>query len=294
MKFSELFPILKTTFNNWNRHDAPRLGASLAFYTILSLSPLIILAIAVAGVVFSHTSAQTQIVAEVRSTIGPEGAQAVQTLLANVKQPAAGILGSLLGLASLLFGASGVFGELRSALNLIWDVSPDQSAGVMGIVRDRVFSFSMVLSIGFLLMVSLILSTALAAMGKFFSDFLPLPASVLLVFSFLVSFFGIAALFALIFRFVPAAPVTFRNVWPGAVATAFFFTIGKILIALYLGKSSVGSPYGAAGSVIVVIVWVYYSAQIFFFGAEFTHAYAHRHLHAAKEGADVASHSAAA
>ena len=293
MRFNELLPILKTTFSNWNTHNAPRLGAALAFYTILSLSPLILLAIALAGLAFSPATAQAHIVNEVQTMIGAEGAKAVETMLANAHKPAAGLLGSVLGLLSLLFGASGVFGELRSALNLIWDVQPDESAGVLGMLRERVFSFGMVLSIGFLLMVSLIMSAGLAAVGKFFGGLLPLPASVLMVFNFLVSFVGIAALFALIFRFVPAAKVRFRDMWPGALVTALLFTIGKTLIGLYLGKSSVGSPYGAAGSVIVVIVWVYYSAQIFFFGAEFTHAYASRHLPAA-QGDSAPARSAAA
>lgn len=294
MRLNRLFPILKTTFSNWNAHNAPRLGAALAFYTILSLSPLIILTIGLAGLAFSRSTAQAHIVTDVQGMIGVEGAKAVQTMLANSQRPAAGILGSILGLLSLFFGASGVFGELRSALNMIWDVQPDESAGILGLLRERIFSFGMVLSIGFLLMVSLVFSTVLAAMGKFFGSLLPLPASVLMIFNFLVSFVGIAALFALIFRFVPAAKVEFRKVWPGALATALLFTLGKTLIGLYLGKSSVGSPYGAAGSVIIVIVWVYYSAQIFFFGAEFTHAYASTHSPAREGDARTTSHSAAA
>jgi membrane protein len=278
MRIHELLFTLKTTFSSWNDHNAPRLGAALAFYTILSLSPLVILTITVAALLFSRSAAQDHIVADVQSIIGTDGAKAVQTMLANTHRPAAGIISSTLGLLSLLFGASGVFSELRAALNTIWEVQPDEgNSGIMGLLRDRVFSFGMVLSIGFLLMVSLILSAVLAAIGKFFGGLLPLPASVLGVVNFLVSFLGIAALFALIFRFVPAIKLPFRCVWPGAIATALFFTLGKSLIGLYLGKSGVGSPYGAAGSVIVVIVWVYYSAQLFYFGAEFTHAYAARH-----------------
>jgi membrane protein len=294
MRFHELLPILKTTFSNWNTHNAPRLGAALAFYTILSLSPLIILAITLAGLLFTRSAAQAHIVTEVQTMIGADGAKAIQTMLANTHRPAAGFVSNALGLLSLLFGASGVFSELRSALNTIWEVQPDESSGLIGLLRERIFSFGMVLSIGFLLMVSLILSTVLAAIGKFFGGLLPLPASVLIVFNFLVSFFGIAALFALIFRFVPAIKLPFRYVWPGAIATALFFSLGKTLIALYLGKSSVGSPYGAAGSVIVVIVWVYYSAQIFYFGAEFTHAYAGRHHPAARTGPGSKSRIAAA
>ena len=295
MRFHELLCTLKTTFSNWNDHNAPRLGAALAFYTILSLSPLIILTITLAALLFSRSTAQTHIVADVQSIIGTDGAQAVQTMLANTHRPAAGIISNTLGLVSLLFGASGVFSELRAALNMIWEVQPGESnSGIMGFLRERVFSFGMVLSIGFLLMVSLILSAVLAAIGKFFGGLLPLPASVLSVVNFLVSFLGIVALFALIFRFVPAIKLPFRYVWPGAVATALFFTLGKTLIGLYLGKASVGSPYGAAGSVIVVIVWVYYSAQLFYFGAEFTHAYATRRHPPTKTSARTKSHIAAA
>ena len=274
MRAKELLPILKTTFTAWNRHEAPRLGAALAFYTILSLSPLVILVVALAGLIFSRSTAQAHILSQIQGMIGPIGGKAVESMLTNSQKPAAGILGTIVGLLSLLFGASGVFAELRSALNLIWEVKPEETSGIVGLLRERFFSFGMVLSIGFLLLVSLVLSTVLAAVGKFFGGLLPIPSPVLTVFNFLISYIGVAVLFGLIFRFVPEAKVRWQNIWLGALVTAMFFTIGKTLIGLYLGKSSVGSAYGAAGSVIVVIVWVYYSAQIFFFGAEFTHAYA--------------------
>ena len=276
---SRFVATIKTTFARWNEHNAPRMGAALSFYTILSLSPLLVLVVAAAGFIFSRTSAQAQIISEVQGMIGSKGADAVAAMLANTQKPAAGILGTIIGILSLLFGASGVFTELRSALNTIWEVpAGEMPSGVMGMLRERFFSFGMVLSIGFLLMVSLVLSTAIAAMGKFFGGFLPLPAPFLSAMNFLVSFIGIAVLFALIFKFVPAAKVRWNDVWLGSLVTALFFTIGKLLIALYLGKTSVGSPYGAAGSVIVIIVWVYYSAQLFFLGAEFTHASATHHL----------------
>jgi membrane protein len=278
MRAKDVLSILKTTFAAWNKHEAPRLGASLAFYTILSLSPLVIIVVALGGFIFSRSTAQTHILSEVQGMIGPDGGKAVASMLANAQKPAAGILGTIVGLLSLLFGASGVFTELRSALNLIWEVKPEATAGVMALLRERFFSFGMVLSIGFLLLVSLVVSTVLAAVGKFFGGLLPIPSPVLAVFNFLISYIGVAVLFALIFKFVPEAKVQWNNVWLGACVTAIFFTIGKTLIGLYLGKSSIGSTYGAAGSVIVVIVWVYYSAQIFFFGAEFTHAYAGHEL----------------
>ena len=213
--------------------------------------------------------------------IGPDGAKAIGVMLTSAHRPASGLLGTALGLASLCFGASGVFGELRAALNTIWDVPAANSSGIVTLLRERFFSFGMVLSIGFLLMVSLVASATLAALGKYFAGFLPLPEAVLTVFNFAVSFVGIAVLFGLIFRFVPAAPleaIRWKNIWLGSLMTALFFTAGKTLIGLYLGKASVGSSYGAAGSVIVLIVWVYYSAQLFYFGAEFTHAYSAHQL----------------
>jgi membrane protein len=294
MSTKDFLWILKTTFAAWNRHEAPRLGASLAFYTILSLSPLVIIVVALAGLIFSRSTAQAHILSQVQAMIGPDGGKAVESMLANARKPAAGILGTIVGLASLLFGASGVFTELRSALNLIWEVNPEATSGVLGLLRERFFSFGMVLSIGFLLLVSLVVSTFLAAVGKFFGGILPIPTPVLAVLNFLISYIGVAVLFGLILRFVPEAKVRWQNVWLGALMTAMFFTIGKTLIGLYLGKSSVGSTYGAAGSVIVVIVWVYYSAQIFFFGAEFTHAYTEHQSPGAPAGSDVVDHSNAA
>jgi membrane protein len=284
MSAKTLFQILKTTFASWNRHEAPRLGAALAFYTILSLSPLVIIILALAGLIFSRSTAQAHILSQVQGMIGPDGGKAVESMLANAQRPAAGILGTIIGLLSLLFGASGVFTELRSALNLIWEVTPEKTSGVVGLLRERFFSFGMVLSIGFLLLVSLVVSTVLAAIGKFFGGLLPVPSPLVAVFNFFLSYLGVAVLFGLIFRLVPEAKVRWRNVWLGALVTALFFSIGKTLIGLYLGKSSVGSAYGAAGSVIVVIVWVYYSAQIFFFGAEFTHAYTERRSPGAQAG----------
>jgi membrane protein len=276
MSAKTLFQILQATFASWNRHEAPRLGAALAFYTILSLSPLVIIVLALAGLIFNRSTAQAHILSQVQGMIGPDGGKAVESMLASAQRPAAGILGTIVGLLSLLFGASGVFTELRSALNLIWEVTPEKTSGVVRLLRERFFSFGMVLSIGFLLLVSLVVSTILAAIGKFFGGLLPVPSPVVAVLNFFLSYLGVAVLFGLIFRLVPEAKVRWRNVWLGALVTALFFSIGKTLIGLYLGKSSVGSAYGAAGSVIVVIVWVYYSAQIFFFGAEFTHAYTER------------------
>jgi membrane protein len=187
MRAKELLSILKTTFGAWNRHEAPRLGAALAFYTILSLSPLIILVVALAGLIFSRSTTQAHILSQVQGMIGPVGGKAVESMLVNSQKPAAGILGTVVGLLSLLFGASGVFTELRSALNLIWEVKlEEQTSGIVGLLRERFFSFGMVLSIGFLLLVSLVVSTVLAALGKFFGGLLPIPPSVLTLFNLLI------------------------------------------------------------------------------------------------------------
>ncbi len=248
MSTKDVFSILKKTIAAWNRHEAPRLGAALAFYTILSLSPLVIIVVALAGLIFSRSTAQAHMLGDVQGMIGPEGGKAVASMLANAQRPAAGILGSVFGLASLLFGASGVFTELRSALNLIWGVKPEQTSGIIALVRERFFSFGMVLSIGFLLLVSLVVNTVLAAVGKFFGGLLPLPAPIIAILNFCISYIGITLLFGLIFKFVPETKVHWKHVWPGALVTSMFFTIGKTLIGLYLGKSSIASAYGAAGS----------------------------------------------
>ncbi|MDQ6678718.1 MAG: YihY/virulence factor BrkB family protein [Acidobacteriota bacterium] len=263
--------MLRKTYTDWDADEAPRMGASLAFYTILSLSPLVILTVAIVALAFGQSNAQQQILDQVQGVVGTDGSKAVRDMLDHAQKPSSSITASAIALFTLFFGASGVFGELRFALNKIWEAKPKDASGFMGMVRQRFFSFGMVLAIGFLLMVSLVLSAGLAAAGKFAGGLLPLPGPVLQAVNFLISFLGIAVLFMLIFKYVPETKVAWRDVWVGGLVTALFFTVGKFLIGLYLGKAGVGSAYGAAGSLIVVIVWVYYSAQIFFFGAEFTH-----------------------
>ncbi len=268
---------LKDTYAKWSEHQAPRLGASVAFYSILSFAPLLILITAVIALVFGHESAQGALVNEARQVIGDRGADTVQTLLKNAQKPASGVFASIVAFITLLFGASGVFTELQDALNLMWDVKAKTGSGFMGTIRQRLFSFGMVLSIGFLLLVSLLLSAGLAYLGHSFGQFVPMPPIILQAINFVVSFVAVAVLFALMFKYVPAVKISWRNVFVGAIGTALLFTIGKQLLGLYLGKASVGSTYGAAGSLVAVVVWIYYSAQIFFFGAEFTRVYAEAH-----------------
>jgi membrane protein len=198
----------------------------------------------------------------------------VKSLLSSAQKPSSGLMASIVAFVTLLLGASGVFSELRDALNIIWDAEPKNETGFLGMIKQKLFSFGMVLSVGFLLLVSLIISAGLALLGKFFNQLLPLPPSVFEVVNFAISFAVISVLFALLFKFVPARAISWRDVRVGAIGTATLFTIGKFLVGFYLGKASVGSAYGAAGSLVAVVVWVYYSAQIFFFGAEFTRVHA--------------------
>lgn len=272
--FKNLISLFKVSFQNWNKHNATRLGAALAFYTIVSISPLVVLAVAIVSFAFSQSTAQGHLLDEVQSLVGYQGRVSVQNLLEHGQKFSSGLTASVVGVITLLLGASGVFQELRSDLNEIWDVSPQASSGWRAMLRERVFSFGLVLSVGFVLMVSLLVSTALAAVSKFVSQVLPLPPFVFEVLNFLISFAGIALLFAAIFRYVPACRVDWRDVRVGATVTAIMFVIGKTLLGIYLGMSTTASSYGAAGSLVVLVIWVYYSAQIFYLGAEFTHAHA--------------------
>jgi len=269
--------LIKETGNDWLDDKAPRLAASLALYTLMSLAPLLILAVAVAGLVFGEDAARGQIAHQLSGVLGAQGALAVQSILANAKTPSSGVLGTVVGLALALFGASGVFGELQGTLNAIWDVDTKPGRGVWGFVRDRFFSFTLVLGVAFLLLVSLALSAALAAVGAYFSQSLPGGSTVWQILNSLISLGVTTLLFALIYKVVPDVKIRWRDVWIGALVTAGLFTLGKLGIALYVSRSTVASPFGAAGSVVALVVWVYYSAQILFFGAELTQVYARRH-----------------
>jgi membrane protein len=271
---SKAWRLAKETGQDFVDDNATRLAAALAYYTLLSLAPLVVLALAIAGLAFDPESTRDQLGSELGAVVGPSGAEAVRAIVENAKTPSAGILSSALGIIVLLFGASGVFGELQGALNTIWEVAPKPGRGIAGTIRDRLFSFAMVMGVAFLLLVSLVLSAALAAVGRFLESSLPGGEALWQVLNFLLSFGVVSALFAVTFKVVPDVEMKWRDVWIGAVVTAFLFTLGKSLIALYLGKSSVASAYGAAGSLVLLVVWVYYSSLILFAGAEFTQVYA--------------------
>jgi membrane protein len=266
--------IVKQAFADWRQDNAGRLGAALSYYTLFSLAPLLIVAIALAGFFFGREAAQGQIVAQIQGLVGDAGARAVQGMIENSRQPAAGLLATIIGVVTLLLGATGAFAELKGALNVVWDVE-DEGGGLLALLRGRLWAFAMVLAVGFLLMVSLLISAAVAAADGFL-EWIGIPSAQVQLLNASSSFLVITVLFALLFKFLPDTEVAWRDVWLGALITSALFTVGKLLIGLYLGRSSVASAYGAAGSVVVLILWVYYAAQIFFFGAEVTQAYAHR------------------
>jgi membrane protein len=269
-----LWNLVKDTAGEWSQDQAPRLGAALAYYATFSLAPLLIIAVAISGLVFGHEAAAGQIVEQIQDLVGQDAATTIQTMIEKSNQPATGIIASVIGIIALLFGASGVFGELQQSLNAIWDIEPKPKRGLWAAVKDRFFSFSMVLGTGFLLLVSLVISAALTAIGNIVMGMMPGWQVVTQIINFMISFGVITILFALIFKYVPDAEIAWADVWIGAAVTALLFTIGKALISLYIGYSSLSSTYGAAASLAVILLWVYYSAQILFFGAEFTQVYA--------------------
>lgn len=279
MQIKQLVEIVKDTGKDWSADNATRLAASLAYYTVLSIAPMLVLAVSVAGLVYGEDAARGQIAEQISGVVGAQAGEAIQTVLSHARAPEEGILSSLVGIVVLLFGASGVFGELQASLNEIWKVAPKPGRGFWGMVQQRFFSFAMVLGVAFLLLVSLLLSALIAGLGGAFSRALPGGSLVWEVFNFLFSLGVITGLFALIFKVLPDAEVGWRDVWMGALVTALLFTVGKFGLGMYLGRASVASPYGAAGSFIVFVIWVYYAAQILFMGAEFTQVFARHRGH---------------
>jgi membrane protein len=265
--------ILKDTGVEWYDDGAPRLAASLAYYTLLSTAPLCILTVSIVGFFFGAEAARGQLADRMVEVTGPEAAAAIQGVIQNAHQSDAGVVSTVAGLLLLLVGASGAFGELQTALNLMWGVKPKPGRGVYGFVRDRFLSFTMVLGVAFILLVSLVISAALAALGRVLSSSLPGGEFLWQGVNFLFSFAVITGLFAMIFKVIPDADIRWRDVGVGAAVTALLFTVGKLLLGLYLGKSTVASTYGAAGSIVAFVVWVYYASQILFVGAEFTQVY---------------------
>jgi membrane protein len=276
MHLKQIWDLIRKSVAAWVDDYAPSMGAALAYYTLFSLAPLLIIAIAVAGLVFGQEAARGEIVAQIQGLIGREGAIAVQGLLKSANAPAQDIFATVVSIITLVIGATTVFGELQSDLDRIWRVpAPAKVSGIWTLLRSRLLSFGLVLGLGFLLLVSLVVSAAIAAFGKWSYGFFEGREAYLHALNFSVSFAITTFLFALIYKLMPRASVAWRDVWVGAAVTSLLFEIGKLLIGLYLGTTSVASGFGAAGSLVVLLVWVYFSAQVFLLGAEFTWVYSH-------------------
>jgi len=278
LNLGEGWSLLKESLQAWSDDYAPSMGAALSYYTLFSIAPLLLIAISVAGLVFGPDAARGEIFGQLKDLMGPEGAQAVERLLQNANRPREGIIGTITGVGVLLLGATSVFNELQNDLDRIWRVPEEaKPSGLWTLLRTRLLSFSMVLGVAFLLMVSLVMSAALAALGKWWAPAFAGWQTLAHVVDLAVSFSLMTVVFAMIYKFMPRARIRWRDVWTGAAVTSALFAVGKFAIGLYLGRAGIGSAFGAAGSLVVVMVWVYYSAQIFLLGAEFTRLYAHAH-----------------
>lgn len=276
----DLPTLFKLSYQQWKEDHASRLAAALAYYTIFSLAPLLIIAIAIAGLLWQRDAVQQAVLNQVGGLVGAQGQTFVASLLNSAAHPAQGIIATIVGIITLLFGALGAFNELHNSLNIIWNVEEEKVSGLWNSIKklviQRFLSFAMLLGIGFLLLVSLIISTALSALGTWIGGLLPNQDVILQIINITISMVFITVLFALIFKYLPDAKIAWRDVWVGAFFTAILFTIGKTLIGLYLGSTAVVTTFGAAGSLVLLLLWLYYSAQILFFGAEFTQVYANR------------------
>ncbi len=264
--------MLKMTYSDWSEDKAPRLGAALAYYTVFSLAPLLVIVLAIAGLVFDPETVRSQI--SQQAGLGEQGEEGLTMLVEGAEKREAGIVATILSIVAILFGATGVFIQMQDALNTIWEVEPKPKQGVWGFIRNRLLSFTMILGIAFLLLVLLVVSAALHGVQEYFGHLMPMPGWTAQLLDVVVSFGGITLLFALIFKYLPDVKIGWRDVWLGAAVTALLFTLGKFLLGLYLGRASVASAYGAAGTVVIIMLWAYYSSQILFFGAEFTQVYA--------------------
>jgi membrane protein len=272
----KVWELIKGAARSFIDDYAQSMGAALAYYTMFSIAPLLFIVIMLAGLIFGEEAARGEIFTQLRGLMGEQGASAIQTMVQSVREPATGAIGTVIGLIALLIGATTVFGELQSALDRIWrSPARAKASGIWSLIQTRLLSFGMILGIGFLLIVSLIASAALAALGKWWGPLLGNWETLAQLLNLAISFGLFTAAFALIYKFIPLAKIEWHDVWIGAAVTALLFTVGKFLIGLYIGKSAIASGFGAAGSIVVVLVWVYYSAQIFLFGAEFTWVYAH-------------------
>jgi membrane protein len=276
MNLKAFVQLSKEAVSEWSADNASRLSAALAYYTIFSIAPLLIIILGITGLIFGDEAGRGQVMEQLGGVMGPEGASAIQDILKGAQHPTSGIIATIISFVVLAFTASGVFYELHNSLNTIWDVQRKSEGGIFNVIKTRLPSFSILPVLGFILIVSLVVSTALASFGGLIGNILPGAQYMLYFINFVISFLVIAFLFALIYKILPDVEIRWRDVWVGAAVTSLLFVIGKFAIGLYLGKSGIASTYGAAGSLVILLAWVYYSAQIFFFGAEVTQVYANK------------------
>lgn len=289
-----IFELVRDTFKDWSEDKAARLGAALAYYTIFSIGPLLLIAVAIASFVFAD--AQGQIVSKIQGVVGKESADVIAQTMNNANKSGANIFATVIGIVTLLLGASGVFGQLKDALNTIWEVQPKPGQGLLATLRERFLSFTMVLGTGFLLMVSLILSAAAAALSDFLKSFLPGGDIIGFIISLIVSLLVTSVMFMLLFKFLPDVKIAWGDVWIGGLVTAILFIVGQFALGLYIGSGAVGTSFGAVSSLVIILVWIYYSTQILFLGAEFTQVYTNKYgsLVKPKENAEMVTEDARA
>lgn len=272
-----IFESVKQVVPEWIAQDVPRMGAALAFYTFFAISPLFVIVLAIAGFWFGEQAARRELFSQFSGLVGSEGAEAIQALVSAAQKPKTGAWATVIAGVTLFAGATGVFVQLQDALNSVWSVRREPGRGLRNFIKDRLLSFALIVGIGFLLLVSLVLSAGLSALDKFMIVLVPAQETIWHGINFVVSFGVITLLFALIFKVLPDVKIAWRDVWIGAIITALLFNVGKHLFGLYLGRSSVSSVFGAAGSLVIVLLWVYYSAQILFLGAKFTQIYSNKY-----------------
>ena len=270
LSLKNAWSIVRETLAGWSDHRALRLGASLAYYTVFAMAPLFLIVLAIAGFVFGEEAANRQLFGQISGLVGNDGGEAIQAMVAGADRPRAGIWATVVAIVTLFIGAAGVFVELQDALNIIWQVRQKAGSGIRHFIKARLLSFAMIVAMGFLLLVSLIISAALSALGGYLSGIVPAEEIFWQVINFVISLIFITGVFAAMFKFLPDVRIPWRDVWFGALVSAVLFDIGKFALGLYLGRSSFASVYGAAGSLVVILLWVYYSSQALFLGAELT------------------------
>ncbi|NES78657.1 MULTISPECIES: YihY/virulence factor BrkB family protein [unclassified Okeania] len=277
MNYKIIFRLLKKTFQGWQKDKAPILAAALTYHTLFSIAPLFIIAVAIAGFVFGKSAAEGELVTQLENFMGQQIAETIEQLVINISRPQSGIVATLIGFATLFWGASNLFAQLKLALNMIWNVSPPPNRGIVGFIQDRLLSVGMVLGAGLVLILLLVASAVLTAINQWLNKILNTPDGIWSLIDVSISFGIVMLLFAGIYKFLPDVKIAWSDVWIGSAITAVLFTVGKSLIGLYLGNSGAGSAYGVAGSLVVLLLWINYSWQILFFGAEFTQIWANKY-----------------